>query len=142
MCLFSIRVSFHDHWQLTGQQGRGYFRYLFATLHVRWRTHIFNRNASIYRLIELLFNWLMMWCCLSFVCLLIWFWVLLQLLDVRNRWISTRVDYHPCITSEPTNQVCESPQVLRFRHCTHLCVEFYSSICFFFCLTIRFEGIR
>ena len=24
---------------------------------------------------------------------------------MRNRWTRTRIDYHPCITSEPTNQV-------------------------------------
>ena len=23
-----------------------------------------------------------------------------------NRWIWTGIDYHPCITSEPTNQMC------------------------------------
>ena len=60
---FSIRVLFHGHWQLTGQQGKGghhllfhsttsthsqIFRHLFATLHVRWLSHIFNRNARIY----------------------------------------------------------------------------------------------
>ena len=48
---FSIRVFFHRHWQLTGQQGKGgdlflfhsttstrsrTFRHLCATLHVRW----------------------------------------------------------------------------------------------------------
>ena len=27
-------------------------------------------------------------------------------LDTGNRWARTRIDYHPCITSEPTNQVC------------------------------------
>ena len=61
---FSIRVFFHGHWRLTGQQGkRGdhlfvhsttstrsrTFRHLFATLHVRWLSHIFNRNACIYQ---------------------------------------------------------------------------------------------
>ena len=61
---FSIRVFFHGHWQLTGEQGkRGdhllfhsttstrsrTFRHLFATLHVRWLSHIFNRNACIYQ---------------------------------------------------------------------------------------------
>ena len=57
---FSIRVFFHGHWRLTGQQGKGgdhilfhstistrsqTFRHLFATLHVRWLSHIFNRNT-------------------------------------------------------------------------------------------------
>ena len=41
--------------------------------------------------------WWLMWCWFSFVCLLIWLYVLLQLFDMRNRWAWTR---------EPTNQVC------------------------------------
>ena len=32
--------------------------------------------------------------------------VLLQQSEMGNRWIQTRIDYHPCITSEPTNQLC------------------------------------
>ena len=31
--------------------------------------------------------------------------------DMGNRWVWTRIDYHPCITSEPTNQVLVSPNV-------------------------------
>ena len=61
---FSIRVFYHGHWRLTGQQGNGgdlllfhstnstrsrTFRHLFATLHVRWLSRIFNRNACIYQ---------------------------------------------------------------------------------------------
>ena len=61
---FSIRVFFHGHWQLTGQQGKGgdhllfhfatstrsrTFRHFFETLHVTWLSHIFNRNACIYQ---------------------------------------------------------------------------------------------
>ena len=61
---FSIRIFFHGHWRLTGQQGKGEdyllfhsttstrsrtFRHLFATLHVRWLSHIFNRIACIYQ---------------------------------------------------------------------------------------------
>ena len=61
---FSVRVFFHGHWQLIGQQGKGgdhflfhfitstrsrTFRYLFATLHVRWLSHIFNPNAFVYQ---------------------------------------------------------------------------------------------
>ena len=62
---FSIRAFFHRHWQLTGQQGKGgdhllfhsttstrsqAFRHLlFATLHVRWLSHIFNGTACIYQ---------------------------------------------------------------------------------------------
>ena len=61
---FSIRAFFYGHWQLTGQQGKGgdhllfhattstrsrTFRNLFATLHVRWLSHVFNRSACIYQ---------------------------------------------------------------------------------------------
>ena len=35
---------------------------------------------------------------------------MLQRFDIGNRGIRTRIDYHTCITSEPTNQVCRSPQ--------------------------------
>ena len=62
-CFFSIRVFFHWHGQLTGQQGKGVdhllfhsttstrtrtFRHIFAILHVRWLSHIFNCNACSY----------------------------------------------------------------------------------------------
>ena len=62
--IFSIRVFFHGHWRLTGQQGRGgdhllfhstpsirswTFWYLFSTLHVRWLSHIFNRTTCFYQ---------------------------------------------------------------------------------------------
>ena len=61
---FSIRVFFHRHWRLAGQQGKGgdhllfhsttftrsrTFRHLFATLHVTWLSHVFNRTACIYQ---------------------------------------------------------------------------------------------
>ena len=60
---FSIRDLFHEHWQLTWQQkGQDHllfhsttstcsrtFRHLFATLHVKWLSYIFNRNACIYQ---------------------------------------------------------------------------------------------
>ena len=59
-----------------------------------------------YHLIELPF-WLMMWR-LVFACLrdnlILAF--LLQQFETGNRRTRTRIDYHPCITSEPTNQVC------------------------------------
>ena len=61
---FFYQGFFHGHWQLTGQRGKGgdhllfysttstrsrTFRHLFATFHVRWLSHIFNRNACIYQ---------------------------------------------------------------------------------------------
>ena len=61
---FSIRVFFHRHWRFTGQQGTGgdhrlfhsttstrsrTFRHLFATLHVRWLSRIFNCKSCVYQ---------------------------------------------------------------------------------------------
>ena len=61
---FSIRVFFQGHWQLARQQGKGRdhllfhsttstrsrtFKHLFAISHVRWLSHIFNRNPCIYQ---------------------------------------------------------------------------------------------
>ena len=84
----SIVVSFHRHWRLTGQQGKGgdhllfhstsstcsqTFRHLFATLHVRWLSHIFNSTACArwylppYRITIWLIDDVM----LSLVCLLV-----------------------------------------------------------------------
>ena len=49
---------------------------------------------------------------LSFVCLRdeLILALLLQQFETGNRWIRTRIDYYSCITSGPTNQVCQSPQ--------------------------------
>ena len=62
--LFFIRIFFHGHWQLTGQQAKGgdhllflpttsthsrTFRHLFATLYVKWLSHIFYRMSCIYQ---------------------------------------------------------------------------------------------
>ena len=59
----TIRVFFHGHWQLTGQQGKKgdhllfhsitstrsrTFRHLFTTLHVRQLSHISNGTACIF----------------------------------------------------------------------------------------------
>ena len=83
------------------------------TLHVRWLSRIFNRHACVYQTANrwdlppyqvtiLLTDW---WCN---VCLFNW-WIhtrfLLQRFDIGNQSIWTRMDYHSCITSEPTNQM-------------------------------------
>ena len=92
---FSLRVLFHRHWRFTGQQGKGgghllflsttatrsrTLRHLFATLHVRWLSRIFNRNASVYQTATMRFttlsnyhlsDWLMMQC--LFVYLMNWY---------------------------------------------------------------------
>ena len=64
MSFFSIRVFFHRHWRFTGKQGKGRghllfhsttstfsrtLRHLFATLHERWLSRIFSRNACVYQ---------------------------------------------------------------------------------------------
>ena len=91
---FSTRVFFHRHWQFTGQQGKGgdhrlfhsststrsrTFRHLFATLHVRWLSRIFNRNACVYKTATRwdlppyrITIWLIDWWCN--VCLFTW-WI-------------------------------------------------------------------
>ena len=93
---FSIRVFFHGCWWLIGQQGKGgepfffhsttsthshIFRYIFATLHVRWLSYIFNRTTCIYQTAtwwDLPSYWITIWLfddvMLTSVCLLtIWF---------------------------------------------------------------------
>ena len=83
-------------------------RPLFATLHVRWLSRIFNRNACVYQtatrwdLPPYRFTiWVIDWLCS--VCLFSWWidtWFLLQRFDIGNGWIWPRIAYHPCITSD------------------------------------------
>ena len=92
------------------------FRQLFATLHVRWLSNIFNRTACIYQTAA---RWdlppyrITIWLIddvklVFFACLLndLILGFCYNSLDTVNRWTRTRIDYYPCITSEPTNQVC------------------------------------
>ena len=86
---FSIRVFFHGHWRFSEQYGKGgdhrlfrsttptcsrTFRHLFATLHVRRLSRIFNRFTCIYetatqwdeppyRITIWLIDWLIDWWC-------------------------------------------------------------------------------
>ena len=61
---FLYQGFLHRHWRFIGQKGKGgdhllfhsitstrswTLRYLFATLHVRWLSRIFNRNACVYQ---------------------------------------------------------------------------------------------
>ena len=93
----------HEHWDIYLQlcMWDDYHVFLIGTL-------VFTRLLvdEIYHLIELPF-WVIDWWCN--VCLFTW-WIdsriLLERFDIGNRWIWTRIDYHSCITSEPTNQVC------------------------------------
>ena len=94
------------------------FTHLFITLPVRWLSHIFNRTACIYQTAtwwDLPSYWITI-CLIDdvnlvFVCLLhdLILGFFERNLDSWNRWTRTRIDYRPCITNEPTNQVCLSP---------------------------------
>ena len=126
---FSIRIFFHGHWRPTGQQEKGgdhflfhsttsirsrTFRHLCSTLRVRWLSQIFNRNAYIYQTVTRwdlpsyrITIWLIDVVKLVFVCLLDDFisGFCYSNLDKGYQWTRSLIDYHPCITSEPTNQV-------------------------------------
>ena len=129
MIFFSIWVFFHGCWQLTGQQGKEgdhllfnsttstcswTFRHLFAALHVRWLSHIFNRNACIYQTST---RWYLpsyqitIWLIDDVILIFVYMLVDLILGFVTAIWDEKPVDsnshdYHPCITSKRTNQVC------------------------------------
>ena len=122
-CFFCFHGFLHRHWPFRVQQGPIFYSILPLPLtHEQWyiylqlfmwddyhvfliATLVFARLLldEIYHLIELPFEWLID------DCLFTW-WIdtrfLLQRFDIGNRWIWTRIVYHPCITSEPTNQVC------------------------------------
>ena len=97
----------------TAGERRGPFTHLFATLHVRWLSHIFHHTACIYETAtrwdlppHRITIWLIDDVMLIFVCLFTWWFdsrFLSQQFDMWNRKNRTRIDYHPCITSEPTN---------------------------------------
>ena len=92
----------HDHSDIYVQlcMWGDYHIFLIATLVV---TRLLINE--IYHIIELLFDWLMMCCWFKFVCLLIWLGFVTAIWHERNQWTRTCINYHPCITSKPTNQV-------------------------------------
>ena len=84
-------------------------------LHVKWLWRIFNRTASICQTATWwvlppywITIWLIDWCDVNICLFTLWFdsRFLLQQFETGNRWTQTRIDYHPCVTSELTNQVC------------------------------------
>ena len=88
-------------------------RHLFTTFHMRWLSRIFNSNVCVYQTATRwdlppyrIAIWLIDWWCNVF-CLLdeLILGFCYNDFDMRNQWIWTRINYHPCITSEPTNQV-------------------------------------
>ena len=125
---FFYQGFLHRQWRFTGQQRKGgdhllfhsttstrsqTLRHLYATLHVRWLSRIFNRNACVYQTATRwdlppyrVTIWVIDWWCN--VCLFTWSIdtrLLLQRIGIENRWIWTRIEYHPWVTNEPTNQV-------------------------------------
>ena len=121
---FSNRVLFLRHCWFTGRQRKGEyhllfhsttstrlqtFRHLFATLHVRWISRIFNRNAFFTRLRwdfppYWITIWLINWWCS--VCLFTWWFDSRFLLQQWEPVDLNRIGYHPCITCEPISQAC------------------------------------
>ena len=106
---FSIRIFFHIHWRFTEQLGKDgdhllfhsttstrsrTLRHLVATLHVRWLSRIFNRNAcvtrllldEIYHIIEFPFEWYWLMMQSLFAYLMNWFWAF-----VTEIWHGKRV---------------------------------------------------
>ena len=128
--IFFLQGFFHRHWRFTGQQREGMgvpsfyhsttstsswtLKYLFATLHMRWLSPTFNCNACVYQTATRqdlppyqISIWLIDWWGNAFLFTwLIYSRFLLQRFDKGNRRIWTRINYHPCITSEPSDQVC------------------------------------
>ena len=83
------------------------FRHLFATLHERWLSLLIAPwDLPPYRItIWLIDETLSFFVCLHDDLILAF---LLQQFEAGNRWIRTRINYHPsCITSEPTNRVIQ-----------------------------------
>ena len=92
----------HEHWDIYLQlcMWDDYHIFLIAPL-------VFTRLLldEIYHFIELPFDWLIEWWYVMFVCLLdeLILGSSYSDFDMGNRRIWTRIEYHPCITSEPTN---------------------------------------
>ena len=64
-------------------------------------------NYHIFLITQLVFTRMIHWWFDVSFCLISWWFdcrFLLHQFDTGNWWNGTRIDYHPCITSEPTNQ--------------------------------------
>ena len=86
------------------------FRHSFSILYVRWFSYLSSHYLYLPDCYSMIFTpyWITIWLIddwmlFLFVYLMIWF--------TGNQWIWTRIDYHSCITSEPTRQMCQSPQI-------------------------------
>ena len=129
VCLFvclSIRVFFTDNDDSQDSRGREeiifYSTLLLPPTHKHWDIYLqlcIWYDYHVFLIATLVFStrwelppyrvniWVIHWWCN--VCMFTW-WIdtrfLLHRFDIGNRWIWTRIDHHPCIKSEPTNQVC------------------------------------
>ena len=91
-----IRVFFHVHWRLTWQQGKGGNHLFILLYHFHPLTNIQTFICNFACEMTITYFWshgLYLPDCYSMT---------------GNRWTRTRIDYHSCITTEPTNQVCIS----------------------------------
>ena len=134
---FFYESFLHRHWRYIEQQGKGgdhllfhsttftssqTLRHLFATAHVRWLSRIFNRNACVYQtatrwdlpLHQITISVIDWWCN---VFLFTW-WIDTRLLpqrfDFGNRWIWTRIYYHPCIQANRLTKCASHPKCAVF----------------------------
>ena len=129
IAFFSIRMFFHGHWRLTGQRGMGgtifystlplppahEYSDIYLQLWMWDDYHIFLIASRIFT--RLLLDeilppyWIAIWLIddakFVLVCLLddLILGFCYSNLDTGNWWTRTHIDYHPCITSEPTNQL-------------------------------------
>ena len=136
---FFCQVFFHRHWRFSGQQGkRGdhllfhsttstrsrILRHLFATLHVRWLSLIFNRNACVYQAAtpwdlppSRITIWLIIWWCN--ICLSTW-WIdsrfrysdlTLETGEFELAWTITLVLQANRLTKCASHPICQSWQM-------------------------------
>ena len=146
---FFYRGFLYRHWRFTGQQGKGRdhlllhsttsihsqtLRHLFATLHVRWLSHIFNCNACVYQTVTRwdlppyrIAIWVIDWWCN--VCLFTW-WTdirfLLQRFDNGNQPVNLNSHRLSLLNYKQTDkprvlEICDSAMVrtlsIIFKNC-------------------------
>ena len=119
-CFFDQGFFFHGHWTTHRTKGEGGNHFLFhSTTSTCSRTfrHLFatfNRTACTYQTAtwwDLPPSRITIWLTddvqlVLFVYLMIRTRFCYSNLDTGNRWTRIYMDYHPCLTSKLTNQVC------------------------------------
>ena len=111
---FSIGVCFQGHWRVTGQQGKGgdhsdiYLQLCMWDEYHIFFTRLYLPGCYSMRFTTLSnYHFIDWWWNFGFRFFTCWFdsRFLLQLFEHWNRWTRTRIVYHLCISSEPTNQM-------------------------------------